>query len=293
MVTCQEAISQASQELANCGIEGSSVDARLLLMAATGWSREDLLLKYDQGLTAEQRQVFADFIERRKKREPVSRILGEREFWSLPFKINEYTLDPRPDSETLIEASLALEDQLPKAPRILDLGTGSGCLLLALLSEWPLSHGVGVDLSNEAVAAAQENSKSLGLAIRSEFCQGNWCLGLEGQFDLIVSNPPYIAEEEQSDLEPEVLDFDPSQALFAKERGLAEYKVIISQAPSVLKSGGFLAFEHGHRQQKEVEALLCGEHWRVVAKKLDLSGQDRVIIAQFSSNCFGLGQETC
>jgi len=280
MVTVHEAIASATIELNETGIDSSWLDARLLLMDAIGFSREDLLLKFDEVLTDTQRLQFAALVDRRKTREPVSRILGQREFWSMSFKINDQTLDPRPDSESLVEACLGLRQDLPDEPSVLDLGTGSGCLLLSLLSEWPEATGVGVDRSEGAVLAAIENSEALDFNVRSSFFVGDWCRGLDQKFDLIISNPPYIAGSEMAGLEPEVTNFDPFSALVAAEGGYSDFRKIINQAPAVLGDGGYLVFEHGHEQQTDLESMLLASGWRVVDKRCDLAGAPRVIIAQ-------------
>lgn len=280
MVTIHEAIARVTTELNEAGIDSAGLDARLLLMAVTEFSREDLLLKFDQVLPDVQRLKFTALVDRRKSREPVSRILGQREFWSLPFKINDQTLDPRPDSECLVEACLDLRQDLPDAPSILDLGTGSGCLLLALLSEWPKANGVGVDRSEGAVSVAIENSQALVLNDRASFIVGDWCQGVDQKFDLIISNPPYIAGSEMAALEPEVTNFDPLSALVASEDGYSDFRKIIEQVSSVLNDGGYLVFEHGYEQQTALETMLAASGWRVVDKRHDLAGVPRVIIAQ-------------
>src|SRR4051794_27913558 len=252
----REVLRHAEALLREAGVDTPELDARLLMGAALGMTREHMLIHATARLNQAQVTRVLGFIARRVDREPVSRILGRREFWSLDFHLSPATLDPRPDSETLIDEALAgIPDK--KAPlSVLDLGTGTGCLLLALLSELPNAAGTGVDESEEAVATATANARRLGLGQRARFTVGNWGSGLTERFDLVISNPPYIPEGEIETLAPEVVRFDPVAALAGGPDGLGAYRAIVTQLPNLLKSNGKIIFEVGVGQSGDVAAIL-------------------------------------
>ncbi len=213
--TCEagDALRRGAVRLREAGVDSAARDARLLLAAATGQDQSRLLGFPERPLSAGELATYEAFLVRRARREPVSRILGRREFWSLDFAVTPDTLVPRPETEVLVEAVLACLPAPGAGLRILDLGSGSGCILLALLSELVEAEGLGVDASAAAVAAARGNAAALGLQDRAAFQVGDWAAGLEGRWQAIVSNPPYIVESEIEDLAPEVSRFDPRQAL--------------------------------------------------------------------------------
>jgi release factor glutamine methyltransferase len=221
--TARAALRRAEARLAAAGIDNARLDARLLVAAALGAEPGALrvpALAEHRALDADESRRLDEFLARRiEAREPVSRILGRREFWSLEFRLSPAVLDPRPDSETLVEAALALFPETNAPLRVLDLGTGSGCLLLAVLHERPRATGLGIDASEAALAVAADNAGRLGLAARSEFRGGDWASGLAGRFDLILCNPPYIAETERAALAPEVARHDPFAPARARRRG--------------------------------------------------------------------------
>ena len=187
--TLGEVLQQAVLHLRGCGFDCPELDVRLLCEAATGWDRTQQFLRKDETWPDTSLLIFQHLIQRRAAREPVGRILGQREFWGLPFLLSPATLEPRPDSETLIEAALAAQPDRTAVRKVLDLGTGTGCLLAALLMEYPAAEGIAVDQSAEAAATARQNFERLGLGERSHVLVGNWADGLSGQFDLIISNP--------------------------------------------------------------------------------------------------------
>lgn len=267
----------ATRRLAEAGIDGPRLDARVLLAAACGVAPGDLVLGRVTDLTSVQRGRFTRFLNRRLSGEPVGRILGVREFWSLPFRLGRETLEPRPDSETLVEACL---DRLPDraAPwRLLDLGTGTGCLLLSLLHECPAATGLGVDIAAGALRVARSNARALGLKARSRFRQGDWLGGLTGEFDLILSNPPYIASAEVDTLSREVAGHDPRRALDGGPDGLAPYRILAAQAPARLRPGGWLVVEIGWDQGEAVAGLWRQAGLLEVSVSPDLAGHDRVV----------------
>jgi release factor glutamine methyltransferase len=229
----------------------------------------------ERHLTEEEAREIQVLIERRCNHEPVSRILGLREFWGLPFALNEATLDPRADSETLIETSVRLCSSPPK--RILDLGTGTGCLLLALLHEYPQTTGLGIDISPRAVEQAQQNAEQLDLSTQAKFMVNNWLENIVEKFDLIISNPPYIASTDIPHLMPEVKDFDPMLALDGGEDGLAPYRFLIPQLPNYLNAGGIAVFEIGQGQAAEVSSLFRKTGFSGVAAHNDLGDIKRCI----------------
>ncbi|HEY4847225.1 MAG TPA: peptide chain release factor N(5)-glutamine methyltransferase [Methylocella sp.] len=265
--------------LAKGGIESAQIDARVLLCAALGIDHADLVRNPDCPLGPSGATV-ASFASRRLKREPVSRIIGYRDFWRARFKIGPAVLDPRHATETLIEAVL---DHAARSPRenwrILDLGTGSGAILCSLLQSLPGSFGAGVDISQGACVIARDNLAALGLARRGLIVCGDWTRALRGPFDVIVSNPPYVVRGEIARLAPEVRDHDPRLALDGGEDGLAAYREIIPASRDLLAPGGLIALEVGAAHQPAVESLLILAFGAPVKVRLDLAGCRRVVLA--------------
>ena len=246
-----EALSFAAARLKAAGIEEARREARHIVAAALGVDAAGLLLAEEVPEAA-----LAPLLARREKREPLAYILGRREFWGLSFEVSPATLIPRPETETLIEAALEALPDLAGVRRILDLGTGTGCLLLAALHEFPEAFGIGVDISPEAAALAARNARNLGLGHRSAFLAGDWFGPLEGKFDLIFSNPPYIRQAELPALMPEVARFEPPAALVAGPDGLAAYRAILAELPRHLREGtGVAILELGLAQAAEVAEL--------------------------------------
>jgi release factor glutamine methyltransferase len=274
------AVNQLTAQFTEAGLDTPRLDARILVGHAAKLEPSLLFARSDQTLTPHESDAIKAMAKRRLMYEPVSRILGHREFWGLDFELNEATLDPRPDTETLVTAALALSDHLPAAPRVLDLGTGTGCILIAILSEWRESSGLGIDRDPRAVAAAQANAARLGFGPRALFREGDWCAGIVENFDLIVSNPPYIGESEACALAPEVASFDPPAALFAGPDGLAAYRALIPGAKARLLAHGRLILEIGVTQEKAVESLLNRAGMTVESKIPDLSGRTRALVAR-------------
>lgn len=262
------------------GLASPELDARLLVAAAARCDPADLIRWPDRPLDGAEAARLDAMAARRAAREPVSRILGRREFWGLDFALGPATLDPRPDSETLVETALALLANRPGRLRILDLGTGTGCLLLALLSERPDARGLGVDCAPAAIDVARRNAAALGLAARATFQVGDWGENVDGPFDLVVSNPPYIPSAEIDQLEPDVYRYDPRAALDGGLDGLDAYRVIAPHLPRLLAPGSAVVFEIGAGQSDAVSALLASEGLRVEIKVADLSGIPRAVVAR-------------
>jgi len=232
-----------TDRLRAAGADNPALDARLLLCHAAGVSHETLVAHSDTPATEDARAEFEMTLARRAAGEPVARILGEKEFWGLTFKLGPDTLVPRPDSECIVAAALEAVAN-PAAPlRVLDLGTGTGCLLLALLTELPNANGVGIDISEGALRTARTNAMALGLAARASFARGNWAESVQGPFDIIVSNPPYIPSDEIGALTREVRDHDPSRALDGGTDGLDCYRVILNQAQVLFAPKGQMVLE--------------------------------------------------
>ncbi|WP_235830122.1 peptide chain release factor N(5)-glutamine methyltransferase [Algihabitans albus] len=273
--TVDLALSAATRRLKAAGVEQPRRDARLLLSEVVGLAPERLLVEPERMIKRGEATAFEAFVTRRAMREPVSRILGRREFWGLTFRLSAQTLDPRPDSETLIEAALAHLTDRRASWRLLDLGTGSGCLLLALLSELSAARGVGVDLSTEAIATARANATELGLASRAVFDVADWTAGVAGPFDLILCNPPYV--EEDAVLAPEVAIYDPPDALYAGSDGLAAYRRLIPSLPSLLAPDGCVLLELGAGQAAAVTALGRAAGFPKAEIRADLSGTPRCL----------------
>lgn len=230
-------------------------------------------------LDATARDSLSRYAARRLAGEPVWRILGEREFWGLPFRLAAATLEPRPDTETLVEAAVAtLKHRRQEPLAILDLGTGTGCLLIALLSEFPRARGVGVDLSEEACATARGNAARNGVTERAVIRQGTWTQGLTERFDLVVSNPPYIATAEIATLSESVRDHDPHLALDGGADGLACYRELAALLPEALAPGGLAVLEVGAGQALDVVSIMTPAGLRHAGTRRDLGGHERALL---------------
>ncbi len=279
-MTIDQAMRSLSGDFAKAGLPSARLDARLLTSHVLRVAAERLIIDFGRGLTAAQVAELHLARDRRINREPVSRICGEREFWGLSFRINEATLDPRPDSETLISALLALCDREGRRGdylKLLDLGTGTGCLLLSALSELKNAAGVGADISLPALSLARENAASLGLAHKSEFIQSNWLDGVTGVFDFVIGNPPYIKSAEIDSLEPEVSRYDPRIALDGGASGVAAYEVITPRLRERLKPDGWALLEVGENQHECIAELLRNHGFSGIEFFQDLCGGNRVV----------------
>lgn len=283
------ALAEGTARLSAAGIEGPRRDARLLLASASGLPPGSLVAWPERRLEEPARALYRSYLERRAAREPVARILGTREFWSLPFRLSSATLDPRPDSETLVAALLARLPERHAPLRLLDLGTGSGCLLLALLSELPAAWGLGVDFEPEAAAAAAANAAALGLAERAAFLAGDWATALEGRFDIVVANPPYIAHDALTGLEPEVRLHDPRGALDGGPDGLDGYRALAPQLPRLLQPGGWAAVEIGADQADAASRLMSLEGPGSPERLYDLGGRPRGLLLHAPAHALGAG----
>jgi len=269
---------EAARRLEAAAVGEPRLDARLLMARATGRSLEALVAHPGRVLSREEQRRFEALLARRIGREPIAQILGRREFWSLSFRVTPETLVPRPESETLIDAALGLARAGGRKLKVLDLGTGSGCLLLALLMEFSAAEGIGVDVSEAACRVARENAAVLGLASRAHFLVGNWDSALEGRFDLVLANPPYLAEGEISALAPEVARFEPRIALAGGPDGLACYRSLAPALVRRLARGGHAVIELGAGQGDEVAGIMAEAGLRELARRLDLAGNERCLI---------------
>jgi len=265
----------------NAGLASPELDARILVGHALGLDQAALAAAAERELSEREALRIAGLGERRLAHESVAAIVGRKEFWGLPLRVSEATLVPRPDTETVVEAALdaiGASHARARTLRIADLGTGTGCLLAALLSELPNASGIGVDISLEALALARHNMDALGLAHRARLTCGNFAEALAGRFDLIVSNPPYIATHEFELLAPEIRR-EPRIALDGGIDGLAAYRAIAADAPRLLAPGGAIVLEVGASQATSVAALLASAGLAPQLPKLDLAGVPRAIVA--------------
>jgi release factor glutamine methyltransferase len=271
------ALAALRRAFAAAAVGTPDLDARLILLEALGIDPVELLTRPGERLTMAEAERLDGLARRRLAREPVARILGRREFWGLPFALSPGTLEPRPDTEVLVETALARLPDRGAAVRLLDLGTGSGCLLVALLSELPEGTGIGVDRSLDALATARRNAFRNGVGPRARFVAADWAAPVAARFDLVVSNPPYIRQGELPALAPEVRH-DPVAALDGGPDGLDAYRAILAEARRLLASEGFLAVEIGHNGAEAVAAL-AWEHGLAVARiARDLGGRPRVLV---------------
>jgi len=276
-LTLVKAWNAAKDRLKTVQIDQPAIDARLLLEVAADVTRTDIITDPYRVLTEAQMATLDDFLNRRARREPVSHIIGRKGFWKILLQVNKHVLTPRPETEVIVDEVLkAFPEQMPF--NMLDLGVGSGTILLAVLAERPAAKGLGIDVSEEALAVARENAANLDLAGRTALLRGDWTNGLgDDSFDLVVSNPPYIATEVIDTLEPEVRDHEPRLALDGGPDGLDAYRVLAGEILRVLKPGAMFAVEISHDQSQAVEDLFRQAGAQNVRTIKDLSVNDRVV----------------
>ena len=270
-----------SARFASTGVDSAELDARTLIGAVLNLDLTGLIASSTRVLTASEARCLDEYAQRRLAGEPVARIVGTREFWGLSLKLSAATLVPRPDTETVVERALEIlraEGAQNRALRIADLGTGSGAILLALLSELPNAQGIGTDISADALATAETNATRLKLADRARFIRCDYATGLSGSFDLVVSNPPYVRSADIADLAIEVREHDPILALDGGPDGLAAYRALIPQSAALLAPGGALVVEAGQGQSAEIETLMTASGLTLDGRpKTDLAGIFRAV----------------
>jgi release factor glutamine methyltransferase len=277
-LTLVKAWNAAKDRLKDVKIDQPAIDARLLLEVAADVTRTDIITDPYRVLTDVQMATLNDFLERRAAREPVSHIIGRKGFWKILLQVNKNVLTPRPETEVIVDEVLKAFPEESASFNMLDLGVGSGTILLAVLAERPAAKGLGIDVSEEALAVARENAANLGLMGRVALLRGDWTSGLGNDgFDLVVSNPPYIATHVIETLEPEVRDHEPRLALDGGPDGLDAYRLLAGEILRVLKPGAMFAVEIGYDQSAAVEALFREAGAQNVRTIKDLSVNDRVV----------------
>ncbi|MCP5432890.1 MAG: peptide chain release factor N(5)-glutamine methyltransferase [Alphaproteobacteria bacterium] len=284
-------LAQARARLAAAGFDTPALEARLLVEAATGLSPERQILDGARPLDGGEAERLASLVERRLAHEPIAHLLGEREFWSMRFAVSPATLVPRPDSETVVTAALSCVADRCAPLRLLDLGTGTGCLLLALLRELPCAEGVGVDIVPAAAALARANAERLGLADRARFLVADWASALAGPFDLVLANPPYVESAALTSLERQVRDHEPGTALDGGPDGLDAYRALLPQVAGLLAAEGRLVVEIGVGQKAAVESLGRCEGLDTRAVHEDFGGRARALV--FGPASFGRRAAGC
>ena len=283
-VTIGELLSEIRADLASAGIDNPRLDSRLIVGAAAGASIEQMIARPEATVDTVSAAFARALAERRAEGAPIAYLLGAKEFWSLDFLVTGATLVPRPDSETLVEAALARCTDWSRAWRVADLGTGSGCLLLAFLSERPNATGVGVDASFDALSVARANAHAHRFDARTRFVCADWTGALAGPFDLVFANPPYIPSEDIPLLAREVRDYEPFEALDGGPDGLDHYRAILADLPRILAPGGVVVFEVGQGQALSVAELCEAAGLTVETIRRDLGGVSRCVVAVKSSS---------
>lgn len=273
-------LKQAGERLFQAGIEDAASEARLLLCWAGGYTRIELMQRDE--IPDDVMEKFQGAIQRRSAREPVAFITGEKGFWTLDLHVSPETLIPRGDSETLLEALLHHRPDRQKVQSILDLGTGTGCLLLAALTEYPQAWGLGVDVAPGAAALARRNASRNGLSERAAFIAGDWAAAVKGRFDVVLSNPPYIEHAEMARLMPDVVEYEPHRALDGGDDGLTAYRILCRSLPHLLSEQGCAVLELGMGQEQAVTALAESEGLKVLECRKDLGGVERALVLAFS-----------
>jgi len=272
----------AVRRLHAAGIDTARLDARLLLGDVLQVETSDLVAHPERALAPTETERFRGLVERRCRHQPVSQLLARREFWGLTFRVTADTLIPRPETEVVVEQALAGIPDRMQSLRILDLGTGTGCLLLTLLHELPKATGLAIDRSPGALAVARANAEALGVADRAEFHLGNWTEGLTESFDLVVSNPPYISTSDMERLVPEVARHEPHLALHGGQDGLDCYRAIAQGLAGRLRPNGRLLLEIGSDQGDSVPAVFTAAGFTCTAKHNDLAGLPRCLVLQWN-----------
>jgi release factor glutamine methyltransferase len=278
--TIGSVLGETAAALAAAGFDEPRRHARRLVGAALGLSAAAVFANPDRMITSADGDGIAAVLARVLDHEPLSRIVGEREFWGLRFSLSPDTLDPRPESETVVESVLKHLPARDGAMRVLDLGTGTGCLLLALLSELPNAVGVGIDIAPGAAARARGNARALGLADRARFVVGDWTTALRGAFDVVVANPPYVPTAAIAALPPEVGRYDPRRALDGGTDGLSAYRAIGADLPRLLAPGAIFAAEIGHGSAEATLEILADSGLVALDVIPDLAGIRRCIVAE-------------
>ncbi len=273
-------IETAAEKLSLAGIALAVLEARLLLGHVGGVTKEHLFAWPETEFSTEQIEMFESLVLRRCRREPISHLQGIREFWSYSFHVDRNVLDPRPDSETIVTAALEYFPARDFSASILDIGVGSGCLLLSVLQELPKSMGLGLDVSCKALEVAQLNAKNLDLEDRVKFRKSDWLTGVSGEFDLVLCNPPYIPTGQIEYLEPEVREFEPRMALDGGPDGLSCYRKILPSVSDILGPEGVAIFEVGAGQKEDVRRIAELSGLQIIDEFKDLSGHTRCLILE-------------
>lgn len=280
-MTYAEALAEGRAALRASGAESPALDARLLLANASGLDAAALIARGNDELPGLAYEAFQNRLKRRKQGEPVARIFGEAEFFGLRLKLGPATLIPRPETETLVELVLAeARSRFPPSVNICDLGTGSGAIAIALLMELPEARAISTDISEDALSIAMLNAEQHGVRSRMTFRKAAFGEALDEQFDIVVSNPPYIRSDVIPTLAREVCEHDPLAALDGGPDGLAAYRAILRNAPELICDGGILALEIGYDQRESVAALCRDAGLADVAIEKDLGGRERVVVAR-------------
>ena len=278
MTTAGALLRDATLKLTAAGLETARLDARILLAQVLGIEPSNLFNHPEMPVAADLGAAFSALIERRVGHEPVPYLIGRREFWSLAFEVGPETLIPRPDTETVVALAMTV---MPRPPeRLLDIGTGSGCIVISLLHEWPMALGIGTDISGAALRIAASNATRLGVGERAEFRLGSWTAGAPVPFDLIVSNPPYVVRGDLAGLTPEVSAFEPMTALDGGVDGLDAYRGLIPKAFGALRPGGILTLEVGKDQAGAVLQLAGRAGLQHLRTEPDLASVPRAIAFQ-------------
>ncbi len=273
-----DVVRDAVIRLEAAGVPNAYFDARLIASWALGINKEDLLREPEWFLSPDVLKVFNENIRRRVDREPISRIFGQREFRSLEFLVDPHVLDPRPDSEIVVETAIDLAQRTAGSVKVLDIGTGSGCLLLAILDALPDAYGVGIDIDGAAIQNGTTNARRLGFLERSKFIQSVWTEGVDEKFDIIISNPPYVRTQDIEKLAPEVAVYDPRCALDGGPDGLNAYREIACRLSLNMLNGSFVVVEIGMGQKKNVTRIFNNASFQLREVRQDLSGLDRCLV---------------
>jgi release factor glutamine methyltransferase len=276
-VKLKKVLANTANKLSESGIEGAARDARILTAYALQIPISELSLKINEQVSGEMTSKLEKLILRRTHREPISKILGRREFWGRTFSINEKVLDPRGDTETLIE--FVIEKPVKS---VLELGTGSGAIAITLACEWKEVHVTAIDISKEALSLAKSNAEKFNVQNKIDFFKSDWFEAVKGSFDLIISNPPYIGLIEKDEISSEVIKYDPEISLFAGPDGLDAYRRIIPSLPKFLNPDGFVALETGASQSNQVRNMMNAVGFIDVKIVKDLSGKDRLVAAKLA-----------